>query len=115
MMTKELDPNRRFYLRERRTLASLTQEELAFGIGTSKSMVSQMETGSHRYNEGWVTKIADFIGLEPAALFVPPGKTFPATSDAILARVVAAWDQIPEGQRIALAQLAETFKTEGVS
>lgn len=112
MMTKALDQSRRFYLRERRLLAKLTQEELAEAIGTSKSMVSQMETGSHRYNEGWVSKIAVFLDIEPAALFVPPGESYPAIADEILARVIRAWEGIPEGQRIALAQLAESFKKD---
>lgn len=110
MMTKVLDENRRFFLRERRLLAKLTQEELAEAIGTSKSMVSQMETGSHAYNERWVQKIAAFLGIEPAALFVAPGESYPAMEDEALARVISAWPRIEQDKRIALAQLADTFK-----
>jgi transcriptional regulator with XRE-family HTH domain len=114
MMTKQLDDTRQFYLRERRLAAKLTQEEIAFGVGTSKSMISQMETGSHAYNERWVSKISAFLGIVPAALFIPPGECFPAMADQTLAMVINAWPHIDEAKRIALAHLADTFQEKEV-
>ncbi len=77
-------------------------------------MISQMETGSHAYNERWITKISDFLEIEPAALFVPPGESFPAMADDTLARVVRAWPLIEQDKRIALAHLADTFQEKEV-
>lgn len=92
----------------------MTQEQLADAIGTSKGLVSQMETGSHRYNEGWIEKIAAVLGIEPADLLTPPGAVSVSTlADPRLAAIVAAWPHIPERQRDAIANLAGTFGGEG--
>lgn len=113
-MTNPIDPARRFYLRELRIRAGMTQEQLADAIGTSKGLVSQMETGAHRYNEGWVDKIAAVLGIEPADLLTPPGAVSISTlADPRLTSIVAVWPHIPERQREAIANLARTFGGQG--
>lgn len=112
-MTIQTDANRRFYLRERRLEAGLTQERLAAACNTTKGMISQLETGRHRYNETWIDLISAAIGRHPALLFIAPGEEFPGLpEDAALKRIVAAWPQIPEGRRESIAALVETFKEE---
>lgn len=113
-MTKTLDPSRPFYLRRRREIAGLTQEQLAFQINTSKSMVSQMETGSVGYREYWVNLIAAALNIPIIALFQDPDAD--PEYDPELARIVSAWPAVPKSQRAALASLAETMATdEGAS
>jgi hypothetical protein len=69
-----------------------------------------METGSHRYNEGWIEKIAEVLGVEPADLLTPPGAVSVTTlADPLLLSIVSAWPHIPEKQREAITNLARTF------
>jgi transcriptional regulator with XRE-family HTH domain len=109
-MTKHLDPNRRFYLRERRLAAGLTQQDLAEAIGTTKGVVSQLETGFARYNEDWVTKAAAALGIEPAELLLPPESPAPKSSyDLLLSEVLTAWPHISDRDRHTLASLAKSL------
>lgn len=115
LMTIPTDSSRRFYLRERRNAAGLTQEQLAAACDTTKGMISQLETGRTRYNETWVERVADALGVPPACLFIHPDEGLPGlTDDGALKRVIAAWPEIAEPRRESIAALVETFK-DGLS
>lgn len=105
-MTKKTDLSRRFYLREVRRAAGLTQEQLAEMCGTTKGVISQLETGHTRYHEDWVEKIAAALMIMPAALLTDPA----CKPDVSLQRLLKAWVDIPARQREALATLAESFR-----
>lgn len=109
-MTKNLDKNRRFYLRERRQAAGMTQAKLAEACGTTKGMISSLETGSARYNEDWLSKIAEALQIAPADLLVAPGGLTAADRlDERLKAIVRAWQAMPEYQRDTVAQVAKSF------
>lgn len=110
-MTKNADPGRRFYLRQARNAAGLTQEQLAERCGTTKGVISQLETGHTRYHEDWIEKLSSALQIEPAALF----QAAPLPLDSQLRRVREAWPAIPQRNREALAALAESFRDEGAA
>jgi transcriptional regulator with XRE-family HTH domain len=110
-MTKRLNQSRRFFLRERRQAAGLTQQELAERCNTTKGMISSLETGSARYNEDWLLKIAEALQISPADLLVSPGGLTAAdASDERLKAIVRAWQNMPEFQRDTLTHVAKTFE-----
>lgn len=115
-MTKPLDPCRRFFLRERRLAAGLTQQALADAMGTTKGVVSQLETGFTRYNEDWIVKAAQALELEPADLLTPPDVApLAARSDRVLSEIVEAWPKISDANRRALASFARQLSESGES
>ena len=105
-MTKKTNPSRRFYLREVRRRAGLTQEQLAELCGTTKGVISQLETGHTRYHEDWIEKLAEALSITPAVLLTEPSEK----PDASLQRLLKTWVDIPARQREALATLAESFR-----
>ena len=105
-MTKKTNPSRRFYLREVRRRAGLTQEQLAELCGTTKGVISQLETGHTRYHEDWIEKLAEALSITPAVLLTEPSEK----PDASLQRLLKTWVDIPARQREALAALAESFR-----
>ena len=75
-------------LRSLRVEAGLTQDDVAWRIGTPQSLVSKLEHGQRRLklDEAWA--YADALGIEPATLFA-------AISDAF-ADATAAGDAAEE-------------------
>lgn len=115
-MTKKLKPGRGFYLRQRRAAAGMSQEELAAAVGTTKSVISELETGVKRYNEDWINKFAEALGITPADLLIPPGAMPPgASKDERLKAILKAWQDMPDYQREALAHVAASFSHDSDS
>lgn len=109
-MTKPLNPNRRFYLREWRQAAELTQDQLAERLNTTKGMVSQLETGWQRYNEDWVTRAAGALDIEPHALFFAPGQVdLAALEDPQLSEITKTWQRLSPEHKNTLLSLAQTW------
>lgn len=108
-MTKALQQNRRFYLRQRRRLAGFTQERLAEAVGTTKGVISQLETGHQRYNEDWIEKIANALDIQAHELFLDPENDAMQSADEKLRGIAAAWVNLTEAQRAAIASVASEF------
>lgn len=109
-MVKQIDPERRFYLRERRNYAGLTQQALADAMGTTKGVVSQLETGFTRYNEDWVVKAAQALRIEPADLLTPlDAVPLAFRMDSELSQIIGAWPLISDSSRKTLASLARSL------
>lgn len=105
-MTKPISAEREFYLRERRTERGVTQEELAAHVGTSKGMISQLETGYQRYHEDWIRKLSDALEIPQVALFLPVWIGIkPGAEDKALASIVEAWPLLTSGQRETVAKM----------
>lgn len=62
----------RIYLREWLTHRGLTAEQLADRVDTSKSVISKLETGSQRYNQDWLERIAFALDCDVPDLYRPP-------------------------------------------
>jgi len=69
------NPNKaRLFLKEWREAKSLTQDQLAERIGTTKGTVSRMEGGTRDPNVGYLAAFAEAIGEEEVSvLFRSPG------------------------------------------
>lgn len=109
MMTKKIDPDRRFYLREIRQSLGLTQEEVAAAVGATKGQISQLETGHTQFTESWIARLSAGLGIEPAFFLIPPGDE----SAGYLARLLSAWPDLSDRRRADLAALAESFTKNG--
>lgn len=56
-------------IKELRNRDKLTQEQLAEAFGTSKSMVSMLESGERRLNTDWIEKLCKQFNVRPNELF----------------------------------------------
>lgn len=105
-MTRTAHKKRAFYLKERRKIAKLTQEQLADAIGTTKGVISQLESGHMRYNEGWIESTSSTLNIEPYLLFVAPDDN---QNDALLMRIISSWKNLNDFQRATLASVVNGF------
>lgn len=62
-------------LRELRTAAGLTQEQVAFGAGTDRSYLVEIEGGQHSLGLDLVLRLALALGVAPRDLFDAPELT----------------------------------------
>lgn len=90
-----------------RDWATLSLEELAEEMGTSKGQLSDLETGagSSRYNRDWVEKAVN-------ALKIPQGYLFdvnPFTADPTFERMVQAYRGLDEDGQSTAAQMVEVL------
>jgi transcriptional regulator with XRE-family HTH domain len=60
----------KWYLREWRKHRGLSQERLAERFGTTKSRISELETGKERYNQDVLEMLADALDCEPGDLLM---------------------------------------------
>lgn len=56
------------FLREWRKFRKLTQDELAARVGTSKSVISDMERGQLQLSPKWARRIAPILETQPGHL-----------------------------------------------
>lgn len=91
---------KRWFLREWRKHRGLTQEQLASKLNTTKSRISELETGSERYNQDILEALADALETQPGYLLsINPIEPMP--DDAVkqlLAKIPA--DQLPQIEAI---------------
>ena len=62
----------RWYVREWREKRGLTQDALASRLETDKSVISQLENGKRRMNDGWIAVFSFAFGIEPSDLLRDP-------------------------------------------
>jgi len=60
----------KWFLRQWRKHRGLSQERLAERIGTTKSRISELETGRERYNQDVLEMLADALECEPGDLLM---------------------------------------------
>lgn len=108
MMAKKTDPDRRFYLRELRQALGLTQEEVAEAVDATKGQISQLETGHTQYNESWINRLCEGLGVEPSALFVRPGDV----GGILFARLLIVWPHLSERRKADIINLAERLRDD---
>ena len=58
---------------EARTSQRITQEELAFRVGTQKSNISRLESGTYNPSLDFLVRIARSLGKEVQVMLVPRG------------------------------------------
>ena len=77
----------RWYVREWREKRGLTQDALALRLDTDKSVISQLENGKRRMNDGWIAGFAFAFGIEPGDLLRDPNAP---TLDELLSKASPA-------------------------
>ena len=75
------------YLRQWRKKARLTQEELAEKVGTTKAVISLLESEGRPLSAKWLRKLAE-------ALNTTPGRILDVNPDEANADVLDIWDHI---------------------
>ena len=71
-MSTSHDQPYRHYLREWREKRGLLQEELAKAVGSSKSVISRLETGERPIKIEMQFKLMRALQISPAQFFSPP-------------------------------------------
>lgn len=82
----------------------LTQEELAERVGTTKAVISNLETGSRGLSDKWLRKLAPALGTTPGFLL-------DYSPDDIDASYLEAVMAVPQGRRQAAIQILDALKT----
>ncbi len=62
-------------LRRLRSAKGLSQDDVAYDAGISRSYLSQLEKGSFYASLRIIGRLADVLGVEPAEFLKPPVKT----------------------------------------
>lgn len=94
------------YLKEWRKFRGLTQQQLADGAETDKSVVSLIENGKRGLSDEWAHTFAPLLGTTPGFLFDhDPNRLDTALIDAVR--------QVPPSQRDQALAILQTFKRAG--
>lgn len=75
------------YLKQWRKKAALTQEELAEKVGTTKAVISLLESEGRPLSAKWLRKLADALGTTP-------GRILDINPEEASADVLDIWDHI---------------------
>lgn len=62
----------KWYVREWRESRGLTQDAVASRLDTDKSVISQLENGKRRMNDGWIAGFSFAFAIEPSDLLRDP-------------------------------------------
>lgn len=92
------------YLQAWRKFRRMTQQELADGIGTTKAVVSLLESGDRPLSAKWLRKIAPVLKTTPGHLLDHDPETLPTD-------IVDIWMHIEERDRARARSILETFRT----
>lgn len=100
-MDKNLGPN---YLSAWRKLRKMSQEELAEKVGTTKAVISLLESGDRPLSAKWLRKLAPALDTVPGYLLDHHPATLPAD-------VLDIWSAIAERERPRALRVLESFRT----
>jgi transcriptional regulator with XRE-family HTH domain len=96
----------RIFLREWRQRRGLSQDDLAARLDTSKSVISQLETGKRRWNQDHLGELAFALGCDPADLLRPDPQP--------LEQLRLVWESIPTDQQAHALDVLRTFQRAGL-
>lgn len=94
------------FLREWRKFRKLTQQELADALGTSKSVISDMERGELQMSPKWARRIAPVLKTQP-------GYLLDQNPEALDTDIIDIWSHIPEHDRATARRVLESFRRTG--
>jgi transcriptional regulator with XRE-family HTH domain len=99
-MTKRV--RQRWFLKEWRKHRAMTQQQLADALDTTTSRISELETGSERYNQDILESLAKALSL-PEDPVTPADLLSRRPGDP--ASPFDLWDRIPERERAKAARI----------
>ena len=79
----------RWFIREWRKSLGISQDVLAAACDTSKSLISEMESGKKRMNDDWIGKFANALKITPSDLLRHPNDVSPAPRVPLISWVSA--------------------------
>jgi len=62
----------KWFLREWRAHAGLTQEQLSERMGTNKGQINKLENSKQRMNDRWIAAYAEALGIDRARVLMDP-------------------------------------------
>lgn len=90
------------HLREWRKFRRMTQQELADEIGTSKTVISEMERGNLQLSPKWLRKIAPVLRTQP-------GHILDHDPEDLDNDIIDIWSHIPDAEKEQAARVLRTF------
>jgi transcriptional regulator with XRE-family HTH domain len=90
------------YLREWREFRKMTQDELADAVGTSKSVISDMERDKLQLSPKWARRFAPILRTQPGYILDHD----PADLDN---DIIDIWAHIPDDEKDQARRVLETF------
>jgi len=94
------------FLREWRKFRHMTQQELADAIGTSKTVISEMERGNLQLSPKWLRKIAPVLRTQP-------GHILDHDPEDLDSDIIDIWASIEERDREQAARVLRSFVKTG--
>jgi transcriptional regulator with XRE-family HTH domain len=88
----DVQTDERNFLREWRLHKGLTQEQLADKVGTTKAVISLLETEQRPLSSKWLRKFAEALGTTP-------GRILDVDPNEVSAEVLNIWDHIGAADR----------------
>jgi transcriptional regulator with XRE-family HTH domain len=96
------------YLKEWREFREMTQDELADVVGTSKSVISDLERGRLRLSDKWLRRLAP-------ALRTNAGHILDSDPNDIDTDILDIWAAIDERDKATALRVLESFRKTGTS
>lgn len=90
------------FLREWREYRLMTQEQLADRLGTTKGVISLLESGERGLSDKWLRRLG-------AALDVRPGWILDYTPETLNTSVLEVWGEIPNDMHDQAIKVLQTF------
>lgn len=90
------------YLRQWREFHRLTQDQLADKVGTSKGVISLLESGDRRLSDKWLRRLAPILKVQP-------GWLLDHHPEALNRSVLEIWAAIPESRQDQALEVLRTF------
>lgn len=94
------------YLREWRHFRHMTQQELADAIGTSKTVISEMERGNLQLSPKWLRKMAPVLQTQP-------GYILDHDPEDLGNDIIDIWSHIEERDRDQALRVLRSFVKTG--
>jgi transcriptional regulator with XRE-family HTH domain len=94
------------YLREWRKFRHLTQQELADAVGTSKTVVSEMERGNLQLSPKWLRKFAPVLRTQP-------GYILDHDPEELDSDIIDIWARIDERDKEQALRVLRSFDRTG--
>lgn len=96
------------YLREWRKKSRMTQQELADAIGTTKSVISDLERGNLQLSPKWLRRFAPVLKTQP-------GFILDKDPDSLDSDVFDIWARIAPEDRAQATRVLESFVKTGTN
>lgn len=91
------------HLRAWREFREMTQEQLAEKAGTTKGVISLIESGDRGLTHKWATRLAPYLGTRPGYLLDNAPEDLPT-------EFLDLWRDIPDEAKPQARQILETFR-----